>query len=273
MKNKLSLIVLCLALLQISTLGSSQNVELVKVFKEFPDSLFKLKENGMSHCFTKDVRAFVLNEKYFNSEKNKYLVSGDVVSRELQDVEIPEYEQVLYEIRIDESLDHIECEHSDADLIVSLDFIVIVEGDTYKVMLLEQYYPGMCNRLYRYLSEYTFDKNTGNYVDNHVSLPSFKWTDFYSRRSVKVINKDYLELVELPYYTYLSEVEGELCVEIMPDLPSLTNLFVGSMDHEFESVQNYGEDYELTFRALGFEDLPEAKVLCFPVNKFAKRKK
>lgn len=273
MKNKFIRIILSVVFLQICVLGSAQNIELVKVFKEFPDSLFKLKENGMYHCFTQDIRAFVLDNKNFNTEKNKFIVSGDVVSKELYAVEVPEYAEVFYEIEIDKNQNYIHCEHLDADLIVSIDFIVISEGITYKVMILEQYHPGMGNPDFIFVNEYTFDKNSSTYIDNYIPFPSFQWTDFYSKKSVKSLNMDYLDGVGLPYFVNITVLSGQLYMEVLPDFETLTNLFVGSMDHEFESERNYGEDYELTFKALGFDDLPDAKPVFVSIINFTKIEK
>lgn len=270
MKNLFIKAFLCIGLFSVNYASFSQDLSIVKVFKEFPDKYIKLNESGIAAIFTKDVREFVLNERHSDMDKKRFAVSGYTITKELNNIEVEEYEDDFYEIVINEKQNHINCNYWNEVLTLCIDFIIFEQGETYKILILEDYAPGMGNPSFRYISEYIYDKSNQEFVDNQILFPSVKWSDFYSSRAIKVLNMDYLKDVELPIFIQVTEFNNKLCMIASPDLVSLTNMFVGSMDHKFILEPNYIEDLELTFTALGFADLPDFKPVYFSLPEFIK---
>jgi len=269
MKNKLTNIVLVLAVFFFFGQNSfCQDSELVKIYKEFPDSLFKLDQHGSFHIFTKDVREIVLTDGSFNPETGKYVLNEKEIRVPISSGQYPE--SVLYEIMVNENTGHINSERSDADLILNIDFFVVSETGSYLVILLERYFPGYGNSSISLISQYYFDPELGQYIEEKIEFPNLNWTDFYSPEDLKVLDMSYLEDVDLLLSIEIVDEENQSSFVFTPNIYEMCFGFIGLMDFDYENEQNFGAEYQYIYEKLGFDKLPDSKTVKYKVPEFVR---
>jgi len=269
MRNKLSNIVLVLAISLFFGLNSfCQESELVKIYKEFPDSLFKLEKYGSFNAFTKDVREIVLSDGSFKPESGKYIMNESEIGDSISSGQYSE--SIMYEIMVNEKSGHINSERSDADLIINIDFFVVKKADSYLVILLERYYPGYGNSSISLISQYYFDSKLEKYVEEKIEFPDFNWNDFYSTEDLKVLDMSYLEGADLLLSIEIVDDENQSSFVFTPNIYEMCFGFIGMVDFDYENEQNFGDEYQFIYEKLGFDKLPDSKTVKYKVPEFVR---
>jgi hypothetical protein len=267
MKNKLKNIVLVLAvLLFFGQTSFCQDSELVRIYKEFPDSLFNLEQQGSFHVFSKDVREIVLTKGSFVKNSGKYIMNESDVGVPISSGQYPE--SIWYEIMVNENSGYINSEWFDGDLVLNIDFIVVRETGSYLVILLERYYPGYGNSVVFFISQYYFDPKSEKYVEEKIEFPDLNWNYFYSTEDLKVLDMSYLEYVDLLLNVEIVDDENQLSFVFTPNIYEMCYGFIGLMDFNYKNNQNFDDEYQFIYEKLGFDKLPDPKPVYYKVPEY-----
>jgi hypothetical protein len=260
---------------------SSQESELVRLYKEFPDSLLKLYyyHDTESPVFSCDSRTHFLNKCYYDKTRDEYSANmfreidgwyEGADSKPMPDTTAEDYNSYDYEnnyvLKIHEDVGRISYEYNYEGHCSKLDFIVIRENDLYYVVLLEQYLPGLGVPNLQEFTAYKFDLENNLIGTIPLSFPVFRWENFYPKGKVKKVRKDLIGEYSVPYKVRVSDNYREVFICLSPDLDELA--WRMSEVLEFDEEIGVGEAYLECFVKLGIDKLPEAKTLCIRVRGF-----
>lgn len=263
------------------TAVSSQELELVRLYKEFPDSLLKLYyyHDTESPVFSGDSRSHFFNKCYYDKTRDEYSANmfreidgwyDGADSKPTPDTTAEDYNAYDYEnnyvLKIHENVGRISYEYNYEGQSSKLDFIVIRDADLYYIVLLEQYMPGMGVPNLQEFTAYKFDLENNLIGTIPLSFPVFRWENFYPRGKARKVRKDLLSDYTVPYKVSVSDNYHEVFICLRPDLDELAWRMMLVL--EFGDEMGIGEAYQETYSKLGFDDLPKAKTLCSPVVGF-----
>lgn len=273
---------LLLFIFQLSAISVfSQESELVRLYKEFPDSLLKLYyyHNDEVPVFSQDSRTHFLNKCYYDKTRDEYSANmfreidgwyEGSDSKPMPDTTAEDYNSYDYEnnyvLKIHEDVGHISYEYNYEGQNSTLDFIVIRETDLYYVVLLEQYMPGMGVPNVQEFTAYKFDLENNLIGTIPLNFPAFRWENFYPKGKVKKVRKDLIGEYSVPYKVRVSDNYREVFICLSPDLDELA--WRMSEVLEFDKEIGVGEAYFECFVKLGIDKLPEVKMLCSPIAGF-----
>jgi hypothetical protein len=286
MKNKFMKVVLGLfIIINFVPKSHAQDSELVKLYKEFPDSLFQLYyyHDADEPVFAFDRRTRYLKPCFYDTAKAEYSANmfremdgyyDNADSKPVPDTSAEDYYSDDYEthytLKIHEQSERISFIYDYESQGAKLDFIVVRESDSYSVVLLEQYLPGMGVPNLQKFTVCKFDLEQHLLSVDSLSFPQFKWANFYSKRNVKKIRHDLIGEYKIPYKVKVNSVESKVFICLEPDLNELAWRISEVL--EFEEDNGVGGAYEDTFEILGLNKLPSAQVLCGNIKGFANRK-
>ncbi|MDD3686741.1 MAG: hypothetical protein PHE56_08235 [Bacteroidales bacterium] len=259
----------------------AQESELVRLYKEFPDSLLKLYyyHNDEVPVFSQDSRTHFLNKCYYDKNRDEYSANmfreidgwyEGADSKPMPDTTAEDYNSYDYEdnyvLKIHEDVGRISYEYNYEGQCTKLDFILVRETDMYYIVLLEQYLPGMGVPNLQEFTAYKFDFDNNLISTIPIPLPIFGWEDFYPRRKAKKIRRDLIGDLRMPYKLSVSDNYREVFICISPDLDDLAWRIMQTL--EFGEEIGIGEAYQETYSKLGFDGLPKAQTLCIRIRGF-----
>lgn len=280
MKNRNALLSICIMFI-ISILHlNAQESKLVKLYRDLPDEFFQLRPfDNTKILFSKKVRTHFLQPKYYNANVDEYSanlfrdIDGYYDTEQIEIDTTSEYYYASdyepnYFLRINENLSWISYEYDFEGQNTKLDFIIVKGKDSKHLVLLEQYLPGMGVPNAQKYSVYKLDKNNNRLESKDISFPEFDWKTFYSSRVVKKIRTDLIGEYITPYKVNVEIVSDKLNICLTPDLNELA--WRMSEVLEFNEDNGIEQAFMDTFGKLGIDNLPAAKPVCIPINKFIK---
>lgn len=256
----------------------AQESDLIKMYREFPDELYQLKNqsDSTSSIFSEKIRTCYLQDKYYDSIAGQYAANmfRDIdgyydMSQMEKDSAYQDYSADFgtnYSLRINADFGWVNYAYFYKGNRRTLDFIYVINPTCKYVILFEQMIPGMGVPNRQKYTLYTLDENNLVVNSKELEFPEFNWNNFYSEEDIEEIKMDIIGDFKIPYVLEVKVVSEELSICLTPDIDVLAWRMSEVLDFGDEYL--VGQAYYDSFERLGIDNLPDAKPLCIPMHSF-----